>query len=162
MTNPFDPLRGIAVLLAHDVQFVMIGGLAGRMWGSPTVTNDLDVCHDTSAGNLRNLSAALTELEARLRGVDGDVAWSPSVEALRAAESFTLATTAGNLDLLARPAGTTGYDDVATTATEMDLGDLRVLVADVEDLIRMKRATGRPKDLIEVEVLGAVLEELDP
>jgi hypothetical protein len=41
----------------------------------------------------------------------------------------------------------------------MEVGDATVLVADIEDLIRIKRAAGRPKDLIEVEVLGALLEE---
>jgi hypothetical protein len=38
---------------------------------------------------------------------------------------------------------------------------LTVLVASVDDLIRMKRAAGRPKDLIEVEVLGALRDEID-
>lgn len=158
----FDPLRALRVLSEHGVSFVMIGGLAGRLWGSPTVTNDLDICHDTTADNLTALSAALTEIEARLRGVDEDVPWRPTPEALASVDSLTLATTAGSLDLLARPAGTEGFADIAATATEMELGDLSVLVADIEDLIRMKRASGRPKDLIEVEVLGAVLDEREP
>jgi hypothetical protein len=40
-----------------------------------------------------------------------------------------------------------------------ELGDVEVPVADLRDLIRMKRAAGRPKDLIEVEVLSALLAE---
>ena len=158
---PFDPIRALRVLTEHGVRFVMIGGLAGRVWGSPTVTNDLDVCHDTSGDNLAALSAALTAIDARLRGVDEEVPWRPTTDALQAADSLTLVTDAGNLDLLAHPAGTDGYADLVATASAMKIGDVTVDVTDLEDLIRMKRAAGRPKDLIEVEVLGAVLDERD-
>jgi len=156
---PFDPARILSVLVAHQVRFVVIGGLAGRLLGSSTVTNDLDLCHATDPANLSALSASLTELHARLRGVDDEVPWGPTPAHLTAAESFTLVTDAGNLDLLAQPAGTSGYAKLAATANPMEVGDATVLVADIEDLIRMKRAAGRPKDLIEVEVLGALLEE---
>lgn len=158
--HPFDPARILGALAAHQVRFVVIGGIAGRLLGSPTVTNDLDICHATEADDLQRLSAALIELETRLRGVVDPVPWSPTPEMLAAADSFTLATSAGNLDLLARPAGVAGYDELAATAAATDIGDLVVLVADIEDLIRMKRAAGRPKDLIEIQVLGALLDEM--
>jgi predicted nucleotidyltransferase len=157
--HPFDPGRILGSLAAHEVRFVVIGGIAGRLLGSPTVTNDLDICHAADTGNLERLSAALTELKARLRGVDDAVPWAPTAEMLAAADSFTLTTAAGNLDVLARPAGVSGYNQLAATATAMDVAGLAVLVADIEDLIRMKRAAGRPKDLIEVEVLGALIDE---
>jgi hypothetical protein len=76
-------------------------------------------------------------------------------------ESLRLTTDAGDLDLLARPAGTEGYDDLARTAEPTDLDGLTVLVTSIDDLMRMKRAAGRPKDLIELEVLGALRDELD-
>jgi len=159
--HPFDPLRALRVLVEHRVRFVVIGGIAGRLWGSPTVTNDLDLCHDTTPVNLEALAGALRVLEARLRGAEDEVRWRPGTATLAAADSFTLATSAGNLDLLARPAGTCGYDDLSATAMELDVGGVVVAVAALEDLLRMKRAAGRPKDLIEAEVLGAVLEERD-
>jgi hypothetical protein len=148
------------VLAAHEVRFVLIGGLAGRLWGSPTVTNDLDLCYARDRGNLERLSAALVELQARLRGVEDEVPFRLDAETLAAGDSFTFVTDAGNLDVLATPAGTQGFDDLARAATEMDLGDVTVRVVDVEDLVRMKRAAGRAKDLIEAEVLAALREEL--
>jgi hypothetical protein len=148
------------VLAAHEVRFVLIGGLAGRLWGSPTVTNDLDLCYARDRGNLERLSAALVELQARLRGVEDEVPYRLDAETLAAGDSFTFVTDAGNLDVLATPAGTQGFDDLARAATEMDLGDVTVRVVDVEDLVRMKRAAGRAKDLIEAEVLAALREEL--
>lgn len=61
---------------------------------------------------------------------------------------------------MATPAGTSGYEDLARTAETYHLFGHRVLVASVDDLIRMKRAAGRPKDLLAVEELGALREEL--
>ena len=59
------------------------------------------------------------------------------------------------------PAGTEGYDDLARTADTFQLFGHRVLIAAVDDLIRMKRAAGRPKDLLAIEELGALRHELD-
>lgn len=158
---PFDPLRALRILVEHEVRFVVIGGLAARLWGSPTVTNDLDVCYSRDPANLRRLAAALAELEARLRDVDEQVPFQLEARTLRAGDHFTFGTIAGNLDCLGTPAGTEGYDDLVRTAQELDLDDVRVSVAPVEDLIRMKRAAGRPKDRVELEILQALLEERD-
>ena len=77
-------------------------------------------------------------------------------------DSFTFETVAGDLDCLGTPAGTTGYADLIANASEMLLDDdLRVMVVSIEDLVRMKRAAGRPKDLIAVEILTALREERD-
>jgi hypothetical protein len=40
----FDPLRLLRTLDAHEVRYVIIGGVAGALWGSPSATFDLDVC----------------------------------------------------------------------------------------------------------------------
>jgi hypothetical protein len=80
---------------------------------------------------------------------------------LRAGDHFTFTTTAGSLDCLGTPAGTQGFADLEASATDEDLGRLVVRVASLDDLIRMKRAAGRPKDLIEVEWLSALRDELD-
>jgi hypothetical protein len=157
---PFDPLSLLETLARRKVRFVVVGGIAGRLLGSPTVTRDLDICHARDAANLRALAAVLAELHAQLRGADPGLPFHADARTLRAGDAFTLKTDAGDLDLLGTPAGTDGYADLARTATLMDLGGVQVLVAAVDDLIRMKRAAGRPKDMIEVEVLGALRDEI--
>ncbi|HEY7462490.1 MAG TPA: hypothetical protein VIC59_11540 [Gemmatimonadota bacterium] len=157
----FDPLLGLATLLRHRVRFVVIGGFAGRLWGSPTLTNDLDVCYAREDANLEALATALRELGARLRGAPGDLRFPLSAASLRAGDHFTFVTRAGNLDCLGLPAGAEDFDALERAATVMDLDGLHVRVAALEDLIRMKRAAGRPKDRIEVEVLGALREEIE-
>jgi hypothetical protein len=157
---PFDPLRLFEMLTRHKVRFVVVGGIAGRLLGSPTVTRDLDICYARDAANLRALAAVLAELHAQLRDVEPGLPFHPDARTLKAGDAFTLQTDAGDLDLLGTPAGTDGYADLARSATLTDLGGVHVLVAAVDDLIRMKRAAGRPKDLIEVEVLGALRDEI--
>jgi hypothetical protein len=161
MSQPaaFDPLRALRTLDRHGVRFVLIGGLGARLYGSPTVTNDTDVCYERSPENLERLAAALRQLRAELRGVDKDVPFRLDVATLAAGDHVTFTTRAGNLDLLGTPSGVEGFDDLARNAESLDVDGLTVPVASIDDLIRMKRAAGRPKDLIEVEVLTAVQDE---
>jgi hypothetical protein len=157
----FDPLRLLRELNAGGVRFVVIGAFAGRVLGSPTLTGDLDVCSARDPANLEALASVLRRLNARLRGVGPHVAFRLDARTLAAGDTFTFVTDAGDLDVFGTPAGTTGYEDLARTARPTDLGELTVLVASIDDLIRMKRAAGRPKDLVELEILGALRAELD-
>lgn len=160
-TASFDPLRLFRELNDGGVRYVVIGAFAGRLLGSPTLTRDLDICHATDPANLRALAAVLGKLNARLRGTDDDVPFQLDARSLAAGDSFTFSTAAGDLDILGTPAGTSGYDELLRTAQATDLDGLTVQVAGIDELIRMKRAAGRPKDLIELEVLGALRDELD-
>lgn len=129
--------------------------------GSPTMTNDLDICYSRDRGNLERLANALIDLKAKLRGAPEDVPFLLDPRTLAAGANFTFNTTAGALDCLALPAGVKGFDELAANAEEIDLDGLRVQVAALNDLIRMKRAAGRPKDLVEVEILGALRDEIE-
>ncbi|MBA3689325.1 MAG: hypothetical protein H0W81_10945 [Chloroflexi bacterium] len=160
-TRAFDPLRLLQALDRHGVRFVVIGGIAGRLHGSPTVTRDLDICHARDGANQEALAATLRELHARLRGVEQDVPFRLDARTLAAGDSFTFETDAGDFDVLGTPTGTSGYDELLRTAEELDLDGLKVRVASIDALIHMKRAAGRRKDMVEVEILAAVREELD-
>ena len=156
----FDALRGLRELVANGVRFVVIGGIAGRAWGSTTITNDLDICYERSKGNHQALATALRKLEATLRGAPAGLPFVLDDRTLAMGDSFTFETVAGSLDCLGTPSGTSGYADLIKNATEVDLeDDLRVAICSLDDLIRMKRAADRPKDRIEVEILVAVKEE---
>jgi hypothetical protein len=157
----FDPLAALRLFAKHRVRCVLIGGFGARLHGSPTLTNDLDVCYDREPENLEALAAALTELHVRLRGAPEGLPFRLDAKALAAGGDFTFVTDAGVLDILAYPSGVQGYGELERTAVPMDLDGLTVRVASIDDLIRMKQAAGRPKDLIEVEVLGALRDEID-
>lgn len=155
----FQPESVIRLFGRHRVRYVLIGGLAAVTHGAPLITQDIDICYARDDRNLHRLAAALKEVHAALRGADPGVRVRLDAKLLRAGDIFTFTTDIGWVDLLGTPAGTAGYDDLARTADAFDLFGSRVLVASVEDLIRMKRASGRPKDLLALEELGALRDE---
>jgi predicted nucleotidyltransferase len=156
----YDPVAALGTLNEHDVRFVVIGGVAGRLWGSPTLTNDVDICYERSLLNLERLASALRDLGATLRGVDENVRFQLDAKTLECGSNFTFTTRLGPVDVIGLPAGVRDFSELAANAVRFDLGGgVSVDVCDLEDLIRMKRASGRPKDRIELEVLGAVRDE---
>ena len=159
-SSAFDPVRVLRHLQEGGVRYVVIGGVAANLLGSPTVTADVDICYARDQSNLEALAGVLGALHARLRGADPGLPFRLDAKTLRAGDSFRFVTDAGDLDVLGTPAGTQGFDDLVRAATRTDVDGFAVLVADIDDLIRMKLAAGRPKDRIEAEVLGALREEL--
>ncbi len=152
----FDPQRILGMLTARGVDFVVIGGIAAVLHGSARTTQDLDVCFATDGANLTALGKVLIELEARLRGAPDDVPFVPDHDTLRLVDVLTLATTAGDFDVLARPDGAPTYARLRQNADRYDLGAFAVLVASVDDLLAMKRAAGRAKDLSDIDELTAI------
>jgi hypothetical protein len=159
----FQPDVILRSLIDHGVRFVLIGGLAAQAHGSPSLTGDLDICYARDGANLARLAATLSELSAVRRGLPVDAPRMPPLDArtLRAGGLFTLVTTAGDFDLLATPDPGFDYEHLCASAVSTTIAGQPVLVASLADLIEMKRAAGRPKDRIELEILGALREEID-
>jgi hypothetical protein len=157
----FQPAAVIRLLGDHGVDYVLIGGLAAITQGASVVTQDIDICYARNDENLERVSAALRSVHAELRGADADLPFRLDAKVLARGDSFTFTTDIGWIDILVTPSGTAGYEDLTRTAERFDLFGHRVLVASVDDLIRMKRAAGRPKDLLAAEELGALRDELE-
>jgi hypothetical protein len=143
-------------LVERGVDFVVIGGIAGVLHGSARNTFDLDICFATDEANVAALGEVLVALGARLKGVDDVVPFVPNARTLRQVELLTLVTTFGELDVLARPPGAPAYSDLRRNADRYDLGGFNVSVASIDDLIAMKQAAGRAKDLLDIEELEAI------
>lgn len=156
--SSFDPIEALRTLVHAKVRFIIVGGVAARIWGSPSLTRDLDICPDRDRDNLERLAASLESLDARLRGVDDDVPFLLDAKTLHAGGNFTFTTRLGPLDIVAIPAGVDGYQELVASARRVDFGDIEVLVADIHDLMKMKAAAGRPKDKVELEILRAIAE----
>lgn len=162
MAEPiFDPEAILAVLERHDVRYVLIGGLAATLHGSPHVTTDVDITPSTDAENLARLADALDDLDARLRveNEPGGVAFEHSAEALAGAIIWNLVTRCGDLDITLVPAGTSGFDDLKRDAIEIRIREIHVVVASLADVIRSKEAAGREKDQLTLPTLRRILEK---
>lgn len=163
MSPAFDPIAALRVLRDEGVKFVVIGGYAGELLGAPLITNDLDVCYERSPDNLERLAKALVRMGAKLRvaKVEEDLSFLLDARALAAGDSFTFVTDLGSLDVLGTPSGTAGYPDLIARAQDLPVADdLRVPVVVLGDLMRMKRASGRTKDRLQLEVLSALEGEV--
>lgn len=157
MSDDFEPERILGLLTAKGVDFVLIGGFAAVLHGSPRVTRDVDICFATDVENRRALASVLRELHARPSGVADDVPFDPDEKTLWRIELLTLDTDLGRLDLTSAPHGAPPYDRLRRNAARYDIGGFVIRVAEIPDLIRMKRAADRPRDRGDVAELEAIL-----
>jgi hypothetical protein len=150
----FSPVELLRRLVAGSVDFVVVGGVAATAHGSVAFTQDLDISYAPDSDNLGRLGDVLVSIGARLRGVTDDVPFVPDGRTLRRTRVLTLDTPLGWVDL--QPDGAPVYERLRARALVTDLGGVEVRVASLEDLIAMKKAAGRPKDLVAVEELEAI------
>lgn len=138
------------------MRFVLIGGVAERILGSPRVTADLDICPASDEESLARLAAALNELDARFR-VEGVEAVTPpepwSARSFGSYTSLALVTRFGFFDVWFRPDGTTGYHDLIRNAIDVEVAGVVVKVANLDDIIRNKQAIGGAKYLAQLPLL---------
>ena len=149
-------IRVAELFQRHGVEFMVLGGQAAALFGSPIPTYDVDLCYRRTEENLRRLADALNELHPTLRGAPEDLPFRIDAESLALGSNFTLNTDLGPLDLIgwAEPMGT--YDDLLPGAEEFDLDGLKVQVIGLSDLLRVKRHLGRPKDRAMLAQLEAI------
>lgn len=155
----FPPLEAEEILrrlTAGGVDFVVIGGVALVLLGSPRMTRDLDIVFAPDDANLDALGRALVDLDARLRQADQDLPFVPDGATLRNVQLLTLETSEGWFDVHRSVDGAPPYRRLRANAERCELGDFSVLVASPDDMIAMKQAAGRPQDLIDVETLAAI------
>lgn len=159
----FDPEAILRILGKHGVDYVLIGGLAATLHGSPHVTTDVDITPDRDTGNLARLAAALEELDARIRveGESGGLPFDRSPEMLAGSMILNLTTRHGDLDLTFEPAGTAGYRDLRRHAMEITVRGTAIPVASLADVIRSKEAAGREKDRLMLPTLRRLLDRLE-
>jgi hypothetical protein len=156
----FRPSAILDVLRRHSVDFVLIGGLAGMSHGSTLPSFDVDIAYAQDSENLERLVSALRELDARLRGAQGDLPLQLEPKTLSSGAMFTFETDYGSFDILSDPDGAPRYEALKAAAVEIEVDDVPVRAASLDHLIAMKEATGRPKDKLAALEYRAPSDEL--
>jgi hypothetical protein len=149
----------VETLDRHAVDFIVVGGIAGVIYGSAYPTYDFDVLYARDEANLERMAAALKELDVTLRNAPPDLPFQIDARTLAAGNNFTFETAFGPFDILGEAAGMRDYEKMRATATKEKAFGVSIRVASLDDLIRMKRAAGRPKDKLMVEEYVAIAED---
>jgi hypothetical protein len=152
----------LRLLTEHQVEFVIVGGVAISAHGSSYLTYDLDVAYARTRDNLKRLAAALAPYHPRPRDFPADLPFAWDEQTLKQGTNFTLITELGNIDLLGEVSGLGDYTQVRGQSVVMNLFDLQCRVLTLDALIIAKRAAGRMRDLLvlpELEALREIAEE---
>ncbi len=175
-SQPLDAYQLVVALTGHEVDFVVIGGVALQAHGHVRTTVDLDVVAAWTPENMRNLADALRDLDAQLRGVDADLLGLDlgDPDMLYDGGNFLMHTRHGDLDVFAidQTAGAPArYDDLRARAITVEIRGVTLLIAHPDDLIRMKTAAAqfrdrpapkRRQDLDDIAVLERLRTGLQP
>ncbi len=156
-----DFLELLERLADSGLDFVIVGGLAARLYGSPRITHDVDIVPRLDAGSWANAVDSLWDAGARpriperrevVRDVERVGHWVSKKNML--ALSFRSPDGAIEVDLLVGEAGR--FAELQKRATRVELGSRVFFVADIDDLIEMKTRAGRPQDLLDIETLEEI------
>jgi hypothetical protein len=151
----FDPYAMVGELERAGVYYVIVGALARVLHGADEVTRGLDLTPALRPQNLERLDLALTNLNARR--ADGKPLDVAELEAEQ--EPIVLESDAGEIKLVAQPAGTRGYGDLSRRSRQQPIGEgLRPKVAAADDLVRMLEALARDDDALRLETMRRVVE----
>lgn len=150
---PLDLARLLRTLDAHEVAFVVVGGLAAIAHGARRMTLDLDIVPSPDPANFARLAEAVAELGVWDETVvDGELQRLDPRDDVGLARSrnVTLQTQAGRLDVLNRARAAPPYPELEARSVRLPVAGVEVRVAGLDDLVAMKLATARPKDLQDV------------
>lgn len=149
----------LKVLNEHDVEYVLIGGVAAFTHGSARLTLDVDIVYRRTRDNVQRLVDALKPHAPYLRGAPPGLPFDWSAETILRGLNFTLTTNLGSIDILGEVAGGGDFEALVTHSQRAEAYGVPCLCVDLETLIRLKRAAGRPKDFEAIAELEALLEE---
>lgn len=137
------------LLQEHKLEAVLIGNAAAALQGAPVTTVDLDFFFRKTPGNLRKLKALASALGAVVLRP-----YYPASELYRVVRDDD----GMQLDFMAKIHGARSYEGVRDRASIVDVAGVPLRVASLADIIRSKRAAGRPRDRAVLEILEKSLE----
>ncbi len=135
----------LSALSEAGAEFLIVGAHALAAHGAPRATGDLDIWVSPTPANARRVMQALTAFGAPLHDLTLD-------DLTRSDTVFQIGVPPSRVDILTGVSGVQ-FDDAWLRRMPLDVEGAAMAVIGREDFIRNKRATGRPKDLADIEAL---------
>jgi hypothetical protein len=142
--NP-DFVDLLRAFVAADVRFLVVGAYALALHGRPRATGDLDVWVEATAENADRVMRALEAFGAPLANVSAD-------DFAREGVTYQIGVPPGRIDILTELTGL-AFAEAWPDRVRRAFGDVEVDFIGRAAFIRNKRATGRLKDLADLEGL---------
>jgi hypothetical protein len=149
----------LKLLSEFDVDFVVVGGVAAGVHGFSKGNFDVDICYARTPANLTKVVNALRSMHAKLRDVPNETPFTLDEESLHRNLNFKFETDIGNLDLQGEVPGVGDYVACLRDSDEIEMSGHLVRLLSLRKLIASKRASGRPKDLLVLPELEAILKQ---
>ena len=143
--NP-DFVDLLRAFVAADVRFLIVGAYALAVHGRPRGTGDLDVWVDATPDNAARVMRALGAFGAPLADVAEADFTTPGV-------TYQMGVPPGRIDILTELTGL-AFADAWPARIQRPFGGIDVDFIGRDAFVLNKRATGRPKDLVDVEGMG--------
>lgn len=137
----------LPVLSAGGVEFILVGGLAAIAHSSSRATYDVDIVYRRSQDNIARLCRALAPHAPMLRGAPPGLPFVMDEKTVAFGLNFTLTTELGDLDLFGEIPGGGTYEELLEGTEEREIFGHACRVVTLDTLLRLKRSTGRAKDL---------------
>ncbi|MCP3956518.1 MAG: nucleotidyl transferase AbiEii/AbiGii toxin family protein [bacterium] len=149
----------LRVLTRNEVEFIVVGGIAAILQGSPLTTEDIDIVYRPSEENIARLARALGELEAIYFDPAGRHI-APDVSRLASLRMHLLNTSCGRVDVLRTVGDDLGFEDLVDRTRVFDVAEFRVRALDLETIIETKEHAARPKDRYQLLFLRQLVAEI--
>jgi len=143
-------------LVRAEVDFVIIGGYAGVIYGCTYVTQDVDICCDFSVANLLALQKALSDLHPVHRMTPGRKPLELTPQNAAQFKNLYLDTDLGYLDCLSEVQGIGPYEQAKQASRLIEIDSMRLRVLSIDALIQAKEAMNRPRDREAIRQLKAI------
>lgn len=149
----------LKILAEKQIDFIVIGGFAGVLYGSSLVTRDLDICMVLAPKSIDRLREILKPYSPVHRMTPQRLSFATEPRSLEGVNDLYLETDLGILDILSSVKGLPGYEILKQRATAFTLFGTQVWTLSLSDLIEAKKQMGRPKDLITVSELERIQKD---
>ena len=130
----------------YQVKYLVIGGYAVMKYTEPRYTKDLDIWVKADKENAAGVYKALQGYGAPLTGMSED-------DFAHEGYFYQIGVAPVRIDILMSIEGI-GFDEAWENRVESDVGGIQAFFISKRDLIKSKRATGRPQDIIDAELLA--------
>ena len=145
-------------LCESGVEFILVGGLAAVVQGSPLTTMDVDIVHKRSPDNINSLIRFLETAEAEYRRPD-EKTIKPVASDLAGMGHILLKTRFGPLDILSFIEDGKTYEDLIDHTVPIPFRGHTLRVLDLKTLVELKRLSGDPRDQHRLAILEETLRQ---